>query len=148
MMGVERFLPHSKAMVLLDEIVDYAQNGIKTNSLIKKDNAFLNEKGEFELFQSIELMAQSVGVLRGLANEKDSNKLGFLLSVRGLKIHKNAVKIGTKLSIEALESMRDESGFVLYACKVWENGTLLVEANISLLNPNDEMLERLKKGEK
>ena len=147
-MGVERFLPHSKAMVLLDEIVDYAQNGIKTNSLIKKDNAFLNEKGEFELFQSIELMAQSVGVLRGFANEKDSNKLGFLLSVRGLKIHKNAVKIGTKLSIEALESMRDESGFVLYACKVWENGTLLVEANISLLNPNDEMLERLKKGEK
>ncbi len=145
-MGVERFLPHSGAMVLLDEIESYAENRIKTNLLIKENNAFLNEKGEFELYQSIELMAQSVGVLRGLGNEKDRNKLGFLLSVRGLKIHKNAVKIGTKLSIEALESMRDESGFVLYACKVWENGTLLAAANISLLNPSDEMLEQLKGG--
>ena len=147
-MSVERYLPHSGAMVLLDEVLSYDSEHITTSLCVSENNAFLNEKGEFELFQSIELMAQSVGVLRGFANEKDSNKLGFLLSVRGLKIHKNAVKIGTKLSIEALESMRDESGFVLYACKVWENGTLLVEANISLLNPNDEMLERLKKGEK
>ena len=183
-MGVERFLPHSGDMVLLDRVVSYDSSGICAELLVREDNAFLNDSGEFELYQSIELMAQSVGVLRGLANEKEATKLGFLLSVRGLKMRKNAVKIGTLLRVCAKISMRDENGFGLYECEVWEvlrgeNGEkftpceknlgensnggvnlnensrensakfefdehckLLVSANISLLNPSDEMLEK------
>ena len=182
-MGVERFLPHSADMVLLDRVVSYDSSGICAELLVREDNAFLNDSGEFELYQSIELMAQSVGVLRGLANEKEATKLGFLLSVRGLKMRKNAVKIGTLLRVCAKISMRDENGFGLYECEVWEVlrgennqkftpceknlgenggvnlnensrensakfefdknlGELLVSANISLLNPSDEMLEK------
>ena len=183
-MGVERFLPHSGDMVLLDRVVSYDSSGICAELLVREDNAFLNDSGEFELYQSIELMAQSVGVLRGLANEKEATKLGFLLSVRGLKMRKNAVKIGTLLRVCAKISMRDENGFGLYECEVWEvlrgennqkftpceknlgensnggvnlnensrensakfefdeNCELLVSANISLLNPSDEMLEK------
>ncbi len=159
-MGVERFLPHSGDMVLLDRVVSHDSSGICTQLLVRKDNAFLNEKGEFELYQSIELMAQSVGVLRGLANENERDKLGFLLSVRGLKMRKNAVKIGTLLRVCAKISMRDENGFGLYECEVWEvksgensrensakfefdeNCELLASAKISLLNPSDEMLEK------
>lgn len=146
-MGVEKYLPHSGAMVLLDEVVSYDSEHIMTRLCVCENNVFLNEKGEFELINALELMAQSVGVLRGLANEKESNKLGFLLSARAFKIHKNAVKIGANLSVKATMSMQDESGFGLYECEIYEDKNLVASANISLLNPNEEMLARIKKGE-
>lgn len=146
-MSVERYLPHSGAMVLLDEIISYDSEHITTSLCVREDNAFLNEKGEFELFNALELMAQSVGALRGLSNEKESNKLGFLLSARAFKIHKNAVKIGTNLRIKATMSMQDESGFGLYECEIYENQNIIASANISLLNPSEEMLAKIKGDE-
>lgn len=146
-MSIERYLPHSGAMVLLDEIISYDNKHITTSLCVHKDNAFLNEDGEFELFNALELMAQSVGVLRGLSNEKESNKLGFLLSTRGFKIYKNAVKIGANLRIKTTMSMQDESGFGLYECEVYENQNIVASANISLLNPSEEILVKIKGDE-
>lgn len=146
-MSIERYLPHSGVMVLLDEIISYDNKHITTSLCVCKDNAFLNEYGEFELFNTLELMAQSVGILRGLSNEKESNKLGFLLSTRGFKIYKNAVKIGANLRIKTTMSMQDESGFGLYECEVYENQNIVASANISLLNPSEEILVKIKGDE-
>lgn len=142
-MGIERYLPHSGAMVLLDKVLKYDESSVQTSLEIRADNAFLNEQNEFELFNAIELMAQSVGVLRGISNEKESDKLGFLLSARGFKIYQNSVKIGVNLSINCKMSMQDESGFGLYDCEIFDGENLLANATISLLNPSDEMLERI-----
>lgn len=147
-MGLERFLPHSGAMLLLDELVSVDENHIKTSLCIRTNNAFLNEKKQFELLNTLELMAQSVGVWRGLSDEKDGQKLGFLLSSRSFLIFEEAVEIGTKLEISAIMSMQDESGFGVYECEVYECGEakkLLARANISVLNPSKKMLENLQK---
>lgn len=145
-MSVYRYLPHSGVMVLLDEVMSYDSEHIMTRLCVRENNAFLNEKGEFELINTLELMAQSVGVLRGLANKEESNKLGFLLSARAFKMYKNAVKVGTNLSVKATMSMQDESGFGLYKCEIYEDKNLVASANISLLNPNEEMLAQVKEG--
>lgn len=149
-MGLERYLPHSAEMILLDELLSVDENHIKTSLCIRADNAFLNEKKQFELLNALELMAQSVGVWRGLSDEKEGQKLGFLLSSRAFEIFKEAVEIGTKLEISAIMSMQDESGFGVYECEVYEckeAKKLLARANISVLNPSKEMLEKLQKDE-
>lgn len=142
-MGIERYLPHSGEMILLDEILKFSENSIETSLKIRADNAFLNEDNEFELFNGIELMAQSVGVLRGLNDEKESQKLGFLISARGFQIHKNSVKIGTNLRTICKMSMQDESGFAIYECEIYEAKKCVASATISLLNPDKKTLKRM-----
>ena len=57
------------------------------------------------------------------------------------------MKIGANLRIKTTMSMQDESGFGLYECEVYENQNIVASANISLLNPSEEILVKIKGDE-
>ena len=146
----ESYLPHSGAMVLIDEIIEVGEDFIITKSIVKNHTEFCEcvDSGDFganlalPTYKSIELMAQSLGIFRALNESGSGSKLGFLLGARRFKILRPY--IANWAIIKVTLSMQDNSGMGVYDCEVFENDTLIATASISALNPNDDFLSQIK----
>lgn len=137
-------LPHSNEMVLVDEILFCSDDEIKTKTLIKTDNAFL-EDGKFYSYKTIEIMAQSLGAFKGLKSSGDF-KLGFLIGSRKFEILKPFVQIGSELITISKMSMQDQSGFGIWDSEIYLNDELIARASLSVLSPSKEQFLELKNG--
>lgn len=61
-MMISDYLPHSSAITLIDEILEFIPcESIKVRSVINEQNPFL-EDGKFMTQKAIEMMAQSLGI--------------------------------------------------------------------------------------
>lgn len=140
--NMESLIPHSGDMILVDEVLEVTTEQITTKSIIKKDNAFL-EDGKFPTYKTLEIMAQSLGCLRGLYQSDKRNKLGFLLGARRFSIKKPFINIGDEIITKATISLQDESGLGVYDCEVFIGDVLIATSSISALNLSDELLEKV-----
>lgn len=141
MLNLARYLPHSGDMVLIDEIVEVGEDYIITKSIIANHALFL-ENGAMPTYKSLEMMAQSLGVFRGIKESESKNKLGFLLGARRFEIFQSS--ISGEIVIKATLSMQDESGLGVYDCEVYCNLELVAKASISALNPSNDFLDNIK----
>ncbi|CAD7286956.1 hypothetical protein LMG7974_00168 [Campylobacter majalis] len=135
-------LPHSGKMVLIDEILEYSSDSIKVRSVIKDDNAFL-ENDKFYTYKGIEMMAQSLGAFKGL-NSSDDFSLGFLISIREFEIFKHELGIGDEVVVSSKVSMQDDNGFGVWQSSMRVKDELVASASLSVLSPSKEMFEGLK----
>ena len=142
MKQIESLIPHSGEMVLVDEIVEINTEQICVKTTIRENNAFL-ENGVFPVYKALEIMAQSLVVFRGSTDKESCNKLGFLLGSRRFEILKPSVKIGDTLLVKTKISMQDSNGLGVYDSAVHLGEELIAKATISVLNPNEEMLEKM-----
>lgn len=104
---------------------------------LKNDN-----KLAFPTYKSIELMAQSLGIFRGLKQKGSGGNLGFLLGARRFNILRPYII--NEAQIKVTISMQDESGMGVYDCEIIENDALIATASISALNPSDNFLSQIK----
>lgn len=139
---IEDLMPHSGEMVLIDEILEVKENFVCVLSKISENNAFL-EDGLFPTYKSLEMMAQSLVVFRGISDKKNRNKLGFLLSARNFEIFKPFVELGDEIIIKTNITMQDNEGLGIYESKAYLKDELIASTTISVLNPNDEFLEKI-----
>ncbi|MCD8213233.1 MAG: thioester dehydrase [Campylobacter sp.] len=137
-------LPHSGKMVLIDEILSHDENSISVKSLIKSDNAFLDD-GVFYTYKAVEIMAQSLGAFKGLY-AKDDHTVGFLIGVREFEIFVPYLTVGTTLIINSCVSMQDESGFGVWDSEILVNEKVAARAGLSVLSPGKEMFLEMKNG--
>lgn len=143
-MYIQELIPHSGAMVLVDDIVEKKDDFISVKTLIKYDNPFLQD-GKFPTFNTLEIMAQSLVVYRGL-NDKSSNaRLGFLLGARRFEIIKPNLNIGDELITKTYIS-EDFDGMGVYESSVYVDGKLVASASISVFNPSQEQLDQILKA--
>ena len=142
MKSIENLIPHSGVMVLVDEIIEVTDEVICVKSTITENNAFL-EDGVFPTFKTLEMMAQSLAVFRSYMDSQKGNKLGFLLGARKFEILKPYVQIGDSLLIKTKISMQDSSGLGVYDSQVYLGEEMIAQATISVLNPNDTLLEKI-----
>ncbi len=142
MQEIENLIPHSGDMVLLDKVIEVDADSIHVQSTIGADNAFL-EREYFYTFLTLEMMAQSLVVFRGLGDKESRQKLGFLLGARGFKIFKPFVRIGDTIDIITQISMQDKNGLGVYDSRAYCKEELIAEATISVLNPNSAFLEQI-----
>jgi len=161
--NIAHLLPHSGDMLLVDRVLAYSDSCIITQSIISPNNAFL-DGDRFYVFQGMEIMAQSLGALRGLFMKSQSTKLGFVLSVRNMEILKPCVQIDDSLITIATLSLQDEEGFGAYECEMYLKDIkdikqsqdtlntlkkqllpkhLILKANLSVLNPSQAILEQI-----
>lgn len=146
------YLPHSGAMVLIDEILEVGADFIITKSIVKNHAEFCecvadsvhNDGKYFALptYKSIELMAQSLGIFRALNEKGSGSKLGFLLGARRFKILRPFIMNEARIKVAI--SMQDSSGMGVYDCEVFENDALIATASISALNPSADFLSHIK----
>lgn len=135
-------LPHSGKMVLIDEILECSSDSIKVKSVIKADNAFL-ENDKFYTYKGIEIMAQSLGAFKGL-NSSDDFSLGFLIGVREFEIFKHELSVGDEIVVSSKASMQDDNGFGVWQSNMRVKDELIASASLSVLSPSKEMFEGLK----
>lgn len=143
-MHIQELIPHSGVMVLVDDIVEKKDDFISVKTLIKYDNPFLQD-GKFPTFNTLEIMAQSLVVYRGL-NDKGSNaRLGFLLGARRFEIIKPNLNIGDEL-ITKTHISEDFDGMGVYESSVYVDDKLVASASISVFNPSQEQLDQILKA--
>lgn len=131
---IERVLPHSGAMVLIDEIVDYSDEAIVCRKEVRANDLFVGAEG-MDSTISIELMAQTTaayagytGLLRG-----DEVELGFLLSCRKLELNTNRFPIGGVLDVRAAPTWMGTSRLGAFDCLISSDGQTLAVALLNVL---------------
>lgn len=143
-MSLADYLPHGTSIVLIDEILEFKQDYIKTKSIIKSDNKFLQD-GKFEMYKSIEMMAQALGIYDSKMRELKGLKsgLGFLLGSRKFEMFQPFLSVGDEVVIEARCSLQDEEGFGIYDCELYADGKMAAKARLNVISPNDEFVQRI-----
>ncbi|MBO7155769.1 MAG: thioester dehydrase [Campylobacter sp.] len=143
-MYIQELIPHSGAMVLVDDIVEKKDDFISVKTLIKYDNPFLQD-GKFPTFNTLEIMAQSLVVYRGLNDKGSNTRLGFLLGARRFEIIKPNLNIGDELITKTYIS-EDFDGMGVYESSVYVDDKLVASASISVFNPSQEQLDQILKA--
>lgn len=142
MTNIENLLPHSGAIVLIDEILDVDEKSIRVKTTIKKSPFLQNDR--FYSYQLIEVMAQSLGLYRAHNDKKNTTKIAFLIGCRKFEIYKPYLNLGDEIEINSELSFQDENGFGVYDSAILLNGNIIAKASLSVLNPSYEMFEELK----
>lgn len=150
-------LYHRGDIVLIDRVLKCSSESILTQSLITLDNLFLKSLGEMQVFptyQSIELIAQSLGcyqrIYQSHLGNQEKPKIGFLLSVRNFEILIPYVNVGQLLFTEVSLSTQDINGFSVcdgrIFCDTLEEKNLICHSSVSVFSPQ-ESSEFLRKND-
>lgn len=142
MSSIDLLMPHSGNMVLVDEILEYGVDYAVLKSVVKENNAFLQD-GFLPNYVLAEMMAQTLVVLRGLGNQENANTIGFLLALRNFEVFKNNSKIGDEIILKVKVSTQDNNGLGIYECQASIGSEIIAKASITALNPNKEYLEEI-----
>ena len=148
-MMISDYLPHSSAITLIDEILEFIPcESIKVRSVINEQNPFLQnpflEEGRFHTQKAIEMMAQSLGIYDSKMRELRGEKaiFGFLLGSRKFEIFRPYFKVGDEIVIVSKCSIQDESGFGVYDSELYVNGELGARAVLNVMSPDEEFVKK------
>lgn len=141
-MNIKNLIPHSGEMILVTRVLDFGDDFIIVQSDLKKHCVFA-ENNIFQTYKCLEIMAQSLGVLRGIAKNSDGNRLGFLLGARKFNIFVPQIALPCSLTTKAHLQMQDSNGLGIYQASAHLGEILLCSANITILNPSNEFLEKM-----
>lgn len=119
-------IPHKGKMLLIDGIynIDFENKTIITFATINKENIFYEADG-IPSYIFIEYVAQSCAAYNSYIqsqnkNNKDKEKIGFILNIKSANCYKYKVKAGETIYIKAKETLRD-SNIAYYDGEVFYN---------------------------
>ncbi|MBS7836213.1 3-hydroxy-fatty acyl-ACP dehydratase [Wohlfahrtiimonas chitiniclastica] len=131
--AIEHYLPHKAPMILLDHVVDCANDFTRCEVTVTDDGVlapFLTTEGLPAWF-FVEIMAQTVGVWNGLRLEKAerSPAIALLLGIRNFITSVDYAARNDHLIVRADMVLFDE---VLsnFKCELALNGSVVASANI------------------
>ncbi|MBI3503636.1 MAG: 3-hydroxyacyl-ACP dehydratase [Proteobacteria bacterium] len=136
--SVEELLPHEPPMVLLDEVVDWTDTGVRAAVAIRDDNMFAIAGFGVPAHVGIEFMAQTCGLFSGIEARRSGEpvKLGFLLGSRRYSAERDRFLPGERLEIEATTVFRD-GPMAVFDCRIESRGMTLATAQLTLYRPDD-----------
>jgi predicted hotdog family 3-hydroxylacyl-ACP dehydratase len=132
--AVADLIPHTGDMVLLDRIIDYDEQSL-TAELVVRGDGLLGDGETVPAWAGIEYMAQTIaayaGVMARRANE--SIRLGFLLGTRHYSSNVAAFKVGSTLTIRVKKIIQDDS-LGVFECRI-QGADVEVKANLNVYQP-------------
>ncbi len=141
---VEEMLPHSGVMLLLDRVVEYDQESLIAETMVRNDGLF-NSGDTVPAWLGIEYMAQTVaahgGMMCLLAGKPI--QLGFLLGTRRYASNIAYFKVGDRLTITVKRFMEDQ-GLAVFNCQIMGEG-IDISAKVNVYQP-DEAINRVVAG--
>ncbi len=126
-------------------MLEVCESHIITTSQVKADNPFLLNDA-LPSYCLIEIMAQSLGVWRGVGDVDSSGRLGFVLGTRGFRIYQPLIQIGEVIHTKITISMQDDSGVGIYDCESSGESGMFATTKLTALNPSESMLEQIRNG--
>jgi predicted hotdog family 3-hydroxylacyl-ACP dehydratase len=117
-------LPHSGDMILIDEVLEFGEEHVRTRVHVRPGGLFNRADGSLPAWVGIELMAQSVAAFAGCQGKlKDEPvQLGFLLGTRKFECNVEHFAVGSELLIHATRSLQDDSGMGVFECRLTGDG--------------------------
>lgn len=138
LLPIENYVPHRGAMLLLDRLLEAGPEHAIAQVRVARDGAFL-EDGKVPAWIGIEYMAQTVSAWAGFqARQKNEPvKIGFLLGSRKFEAVQPWFAAGSVLRVEAHCELQGSNGLGMFSCRVYDNGNLAAQAQISVFEPED-----------
>ena len=117
-------LPHGGDMILIDQVLAFDEEQIRTRVTVKPGGLFNRPDGSLPAWVGIELMAQSVAAYAGChARQKgEAVELGFLLGTRKFECNVKHFPAGAELKIHGLRSLEDDNGMGVFECHLRGDG--------------------------
>lgn len=134
MIDVADLIPHSGSMVLLDRIVDYDDQGL-TAELVVRADGLLGDDESVPAWAGIEYMAQAIAAFAGMMATQAGEpiRLGFLLGTRRYHSNVAAFKVGASLTIRVEKIMQDDN-LGVFDCRI-QGTDVEVTANLNVYQP-------------
>jgi len=128
-------LPHDGNMVLLDGVVDYDQESLVAEVMVRDDGLFGDGK-TIPAWIGIEYMAQTVAAHGGMMCHlvgKPIN-LGFLLGTRRYTSNISDFTVGTQLTVKVKRLIEDQ-GLGVFDCQILGDG-IDISAKLNVYQPD------------
>ena len=132
---VAELLPHDSNMVLLDGVVDYDQESLIAEVVVRNDGLFGDGK-TIPAWIGIEYMAQTVAAHGGMMCHlvgKPIN-LGFLLGTRRYISNISDFTVGTRLTVKVNRLIEDQ-GLGVFDCQILGDG-IDISAKLNVYQPD------------
>ncbi|MCG4452320.1 hotdog family protein [Pseudomonas sp. MMS21-TM103] len=115
---IAELLPHAGDMILLDEVLRFAEDDVETRLTVRPGGLFNQDDGSLPAWVGIELMAQSVAAYAGCQARQIGVPvaLGFLLGTRNFQCNVERFPAGSELHIQAQRSLQDDNGMGVFEC--------------------------------
>lgn len=136
--SIDRLVPHSGTMSLLDRVVDAGDDHVVAELAIRSDGVF-NDAGGVDAWIGIEYMAQAVAAWAGLrAHDRgEAPKIGLLLGTRRYLCHVPRFAVGDRLRITAVRQFIADNGLGQFDCRIERDGSVVAEAALNVFEPDD-----------
>lgn len=134
---IQDLLPHKPPMVLIDRVLDFRDNFIKTSVKIRDGIPFY-DNGHVPSYVAVEYMAQTIGVWRGLLSREQNQKpqIGFLLGTRKLTLETPYFRDGDELEVFGEENYTDEE-IASFTCWITRQKQTVAQAVLNVFQPSD-----------
>lgn len=136
---IEDLVPHKASMSLLDEVLDANDISARAAVRIAEDSLLFDASlGGVPASTGIEYMAQAIAMFAGAQARRAGSvpAVGFLLGTRRFVAHVPVFALGALLEICVEQELRDDQ-MAAFNCRILEGGDILVEARLSVFQPND-----------
>ena len=133
--AIAQLLPHRPPMVLLDEVVSFAAEGITCSALVRASCLFVQD-GQLATTVTIEHMAQAIAAHEGMRASAGQGPIdiGFLISCREMLVHQDWIQVGSVLTVRA-RCVSSARGLGNFACRIELGGVCVSEAELSVASP-------------
>ena len=138
---VTEILPHQGPAVLIDAVLEDAQDSIRARARVRPDNPYFVAGLGLPAWVGIELMAQAIAAHAGLAarRERRPPKAGMLLGTRRFEAAVPYLPEGAELEVRADRDFGDDGGLAACACTILCGGETVIKATIIIVEIDEEM---------
>lgn len=133
---IEDLLPHAPPMVLLDRVLEAADEHLTAELAIRSDSEFCRD-GRVGNWVGIEYMAQTVAAWSGWQARQrgEAVKVGFLLGTRRYDAFVPEFSVGDQLTVRVEREFQAENGLARFRAQIHRGAELCAQASISVYEP-------------
>jgi predicted hotdog family 3-hydroxylacyl-ACP dehydratase len=135
---IEELIPQSKAMVLLDRVVEVGEQHIVAELTVRADGLFSGPEYTVPAWVGIEYMAQSVAAFSGYHRKckGEAIGLGFLLGSRHYQCSAGSFPCGSTLVVRAEKIIEAANDMSVFDCTVDGLG-IKASGRLNVMLPQD-----------
>ncbi|MDP3876621.1 MAG: hotdog family protein [Methylobacter sp.] len=136
MNAVADLIPHSGSMVLLERIIDYDDQSLIAEVVVRGDGLLGGDEKSVPAWVGIEYMAQAIAAFAGVTAKQANEpiRLGFLLGTRRYGSNIAAFKAGSILTIRVKKIMQDDN-LGVFDCRIDGDG-VEITAKLNVYQPS------------
>lgn len=136
---LEKILPHSHPMILIDDIdeINLQEGFVISNVKIRENSMFFDKEiNGISYITGIEFMAQTIGCYAHIKSGNNEPKIGFLLGTRSYKCNLQKFENGKTYTIKAKEIFGDNQ-LVSFECFIYNDNKECARAMVNVYQPED-----------